>query len=673
MRSTTSRITRFAALFGLICAPLAFLVVLETPVGATQVGNAAALRTAYELGSTTQIDLTGPITITAPSVADCPEMIRNSNVDLVIDGHGFTISKDPNCNHRIFRQDGVGALTFRNVTLTGGNEPGGPGGAVDSQGTVTIVDSTITANKAQSLGGGIFSATTVTVTNSTVSKNHADDAGGGIYSDANVHVSGSTISGNDATFDGGCQCSGGGFVALGGTDVTNSTITDNHAGCDGLCGADGGGFLSEGSTSVSGSTVSNNEVHCSSECDSTGGGFVGGGVSVFSAGPAAQVVAEPGEVVVDHSTISGNTIGSCDLCEGDGGGFYAHGATGVSVNATTLNDNTAAFGGGAFSVGGACGPGTPTVVVNSTVTGNTSSGAAAIDVAGPCDTLTTVYDTIDSNTWVSPANLSVQAVADAANISAEVYESFGTVVTNPIGAVNCQIFDPPVGSDGYNFSDDDSCLFLASTDTEASTNDPVLGALADNGGGTDTLLPLVGSPLIDGIPTAACGDGDSAAGFAVTVDQRGITRPQINGCDIGAVEVVGASIQVTKVVSGTNGHTVPSTGYTFAVSCTDGTTGTLTVADATNGGTSGVIKQILPGATCSVTEAAVVYTNATVSGQPVVTYLPVNPGPKLGDGQLETVIVTNDYALVNLLGATVTPAPAPAPAPIPEIQPAFTG
>jgi hypothetical protein len=70
--------------------------------------------------------------------------------------------------------------------------------------------------------------------------------------------------------------------------------------------------------------------------------------------------------------------------------------------------------------------------------------------------------------------------------------------------------------------------FTAPTSNVKTPNDPVLGALADNGGPTQTLLPLTGSPLLDAIPPAACG---------ATVDQRGVTRPQGPGCDIGAVEV----------------------------------------------------------------------------------------------------------------------------------------
>jgi hypothetical protein len=40
--------------------------------------------------------------------------------------------------------------------------------------------------------------------------------------------------------------------------------------------------------------------------------------------------------------------------------------------------------------------------------------------------------------------------------------------------------------------------------------------------------------LIDAIPTASC-QADGASG--VTSDERGVTRPQGGGCDIGAVEV----------------------------------------------------------------------------------------------------------------------------------------
>ena len=57
--------------------------------------------------------------------------------------------------------------------------------------------------------------------------------------------------------------------------------------------------------------------------------------------------------------------------------------------------------------------------------------------------------------------------------------------------------------------------------------DPRLGPLAANGGPTATLLPGPGSAAIDALAGAAC----------PATDQRGLPRPQLGGCDAGAVEV----------------------------------------------------------------------------------------------------------------------------------------
>jgi len=61
-----------------------------------------------------------------------------------------------------------------------------------------------------------------------------------------------------------------------------------------------------------------------------------------------------------------------------------------------------------------------------------------------------------------------------------------------------------------------------------------LAPLADNGAVGQTMLPLSGSPLLNFIPPSACRTG-AAAG--VTDDERGVTRPQGTGCEIGAAEV----------------------------------------------------------------------------------------------------------------------------------------
>jgi len=61
-----------------------------------------------------------------------------------------------------------------------------------------------------------------------------------------------------------------------------------------------------------------------------------------------------------------------------------------------------------------------------------------------------------------------------------------------------------------------------------------VGPLQDNGGLTDTHVPLANSPAIDagdpGVP-------DGANGSCLPIDPRGVTRTQGPACDIGAVEL----------------------------------------------------------------------------------------------------------------------------------------
>jgi hypothetical protein len=244
------------------------------------------------------------------------------------------------------------------------------------------------------------------------------------------------------------------------------------------------------------------------------------------------------------------------LCAGSGGGFFAASPETADVTASTFTANDALWDGGAFSVNGGLGlmvcanagcGGSAVSMTNSTVTGNTSGFSAAISVPQTNDSLHLVNDTIDSNIIVEHTLAEgASAPSDphaslcmclAANVFAGNLTSFGTVITHPLFQAatptaaaqvveNCWV--DTTTSEGYNFSDDDSCGFTDSTDDVATGNDPSLGALADNGGPTQTMLPLVGSPLLNAIPPASC---------VVDVDQRGVTRPQGTGCDIGAVEV----------------------------------------------------------------------------------------------------------------------------------------
>ncbi len=231
-------------------------------------------------------------------------------------------------------------------------------------------------------------------------------------------------------------------------------------------------------------------------------------------GSGSRVITQisSGALTFENVTITGG-----EKTAGAGGGVFSAGS--VTVRNSTITGNSAVTGGGIFSTGS-----TGATVINSTITGNqatsTGGGVTALDV-------TLVYATIAGNTAPTGANIEI--------IAFDSLTSFGSVVALPLGGgENCNFQPVPVTiSNGFNFSDDASCGFTGTGDRE-NAGDPGLGPLASNGGPTQTMLPQTGSPLIDGVPTASC-QADGASG--ITTDQRGVTRPQLGGCDIGAVEV----------------------------------------------------------------------------------------------------------------------------------------
>ena len=82
-----------------------------------------------------------------------------------------------------------------------------------------------------------------------------------------------------------------------------------------------------------------------------------------------------------------------------------------------------------------------------------------------------------------------------------------------------------IRSNGHNLDSETSCGFTAAGDI--SNTDPLLGPLQDNGGRTWTHALLPGSPAINQGTNSTC----------PATDQRGIARPQMGICDIGAYEL----------------------------------------------------------------------------------------------------------------------------------------
>jgi hypothetical protein len=162
-----------------------------------------------------------------------------------------------------------------NLTIRNGVGPGiYIGGGIINSGTLTISNSIISGNVANSgWGGGIFNGygATLTINNSTVSGNAASSNpfggpahGGGIDNDGTLTINNSTISGNETTsFPIGAPSPpgyGGGILNGGTLTINNSTISGNSA--------DYGGGIA-GSATLQNTIVANNSATTGANCDGT--------------------------------------------------------------------------------------------------------------------------------------------------------------------------------------------------------------------------------------------------------------------------------------------------------------------------------------------------------------------------------------------------------------------
>jgi hypothetical protein len=148
--------------------------------------------------------------------------------------------------------------------------------------------------------------------------------------------------------------------------------------------------------------------------------------------------------------------------------------------------------------------GLTTILINSTVSGNTVLGAT------PREVLFSRYAQLVNSTVAHNTGKGVGGGPVTVRNS---------IISGNTGD-NC-LNEAYVTPEESNISDDDSC----GTAFEFTIADPVLGALADNGGPSMTHALLAGSPAIN-----------SATNCSVTVDQR--YAPRDASCDIGAYEFV---------------------------------------------------------------------------------------------------------------------------------------
>ncbi len=285
---------------------------------------------------------------------------------------------------------------------------------------------------------------------------------------------------------------GGMLIENGSPTVTNCTFIGNKA------GRGGGMSILNGNPRVTNCTFWENEANT-----------WGGGMFI-----------ENGSPMVTDCTFSknvGNTIG--------GGMLIRNGSS--TVTNCTFSENVAnLYGGGMYLNSGS------STVTNCTFSGNKantySGGGAFIGSGSP----TLMNCTFSENMAKDPGDGIYSHSKD------------GPTVTNTIlwgsGSAVGQVFVEPGRTLKIIYSIVDTVIFPGEGNTDA---DPKLGPLADNGGPTQTCALLEGSSAID--------SGTNTG--APSTDQRGVSRPQGLGYDIGAYEKEQAPVPPKPGSSGGGG------------------------------------------------------------------------------------------------------------------------
>lgn len=277
----------------------------------------------------------------------------------------------------------------------------------------------------------------------------------------------------------------------------------------------------------------------------TGVTLTGGAVS-FQSGPTNSKVdflgggiENNGNLDLRESAVRDNTVTHASTYDGtpynygEVAGIHSGAPDGVSASTASLKITDSTVSGNSATPGGSLGgvvlggSGATGRIENSTISGNCCTGAT-VESGGDLDLLssTVANNMVDNPGYTMVSNLGVfnGSTATVANSIIALDGGDGKDCDSTLGA-------GAIVSGGNNIDSDGSCGLDRPTDKPDT--DPLLEALANNGGPTNTRALKSGSPAIDAGDDVACPDQD----------QRGVERPQdgddegTKTCDIGSFEL----------------------------------------------------------------------------------------------------------------------------------------
>lgn len=436
--------------------------------------------------------------------------------DVILDGKG-NLTVDGNDRHNVFLV--WNTVELRNMTITGAN---GRHGGIDNGGVLTVTNCIVSGNQGDQ-SGGVHNSGTMTLNHSTVSGNRAN-WGGGVTNGGTMTVNNSTVSDNET---GNTGEGGGGIHNRATLTINESTVSGNVA-----VGSRGGGISNSGTLTIHNSTISNN----------AGSGYASGGGIYnerdFGEPPSEGELEQRGVATLTDTFVSANAAEA-------GGGIQNNGE--MTLIDCTVSENEARYQGAGISNGGTM------TVIRSTVSGNVGEGSSEpepepMSASGGgfhnAGTLMLINSTLSGNvvdgTGAAISNthyatLSITSCTLSGNtsswdngIAGGAMQMRNTIVDGDCGNVSIDSLGGNIESPG------DRCgLGEAGDQVGVSAIELKLGALANNGGPTDTHALEAGSIAIDAVPDGACVD---AQGKALETDQRGTERPQGSACDVGSFE-----------------------------------------------------------------------------------------------------------------------------------------
>jgi List-Bact-rpt repeat protein/centrosomal CEP192-like protein/NHL repeat-containing protein/beta-propeller repeat-containing protein len=462
--------------------------------------------------ASTTVTMIGPENVTA----------NFQSTALIVTTTAYQTDNNPDCT------SGTGntcslldALTLANSSVPGANITFAVSGTIGATSTTTISNNTTIDGTGQNvtISGGnatqIFvvpTGVTFDVNNLTLSNaaspsgNYTD--GGAIENFGTLNISNCTFSQNIVNGQGGALANEGGTMAISDSAFNNNgNIISGNAG--------GAILLQDGTMTVTNTTFTGNTSDSDGAAIALYGGTLSVANSTFSGnvatgdGGAIRSNSPGGVLTVTDSTFNGNIAAGRSGILGDGGAIYA--TSGSVTNSTIVGNNAAGDGGGIFNA-------KALIVTNSTLYNNSALGAGS-------ELFATGSLTLQNSLVAGSSSVGNCAVGNGRRSNGQIVDGGGNLSW------------PDTSCPGIN-------------------QNPQLSpsGLQNNGGPTQTILPLPGSAVI-------CAGLETSIATGVTTDQRGFPNENTtytgyssgNPCvDAGAVQTNYQSAQFTS--SGYSGN-----------------------------------------------------------------------------------------------------------------------